>query len=85
MGKSWVILEKDDSNNFKVLAGTEDKAAINVALLAMIDYKAKCSKENKIDLTIIRASVEEDQSPINKILNQEEGESVDRLMSMVDL
>jgi hypothetical protein len=84
--KSWVILEVENikgEDKYTVLAGTEDIKAINTALAAIKDFKDRCIKDGKLDLTEIRTSVVDDLSPVNQILNQDDEEVVDRLLSMV--
>ena len=84
--KSWVILERTDgTNDFVVLAGTEDKKAINAALASLKLYKDECTRDGREDLTIIRQAVAEDLAPINQVLSQDQEDETDRLMSMVEL
>jgi len=84
--KSWVIVERETgSDKFVVLAGTEDCKAINTALAALKLYKDECIKDGKLDLTLIRQVVAENLSPVNQVLDQDQEDDTDRLMSMVDL
>jgi len=84
--KSWVIIEREnDSNKFIVLAGTEDRKAINAALAALKLYKDECIKDGKLDLTLIKQAIAEDLSPVNQVLDQNHEDEADRLMSMVEL
>lgn len=85
--KSWVIVEMeiiDGEEKFKSLAGTEDRKAINAALAALKDYKDRCIQLNQLDLTEIRTSVIQELNPVNQVISQDEDDSADRLMSMVD-
>jgi len=68
-----------------VLAGTEDKKAINAALASLKLYKDECTRDGREDLTIIRQAVAEDLAPINQVLSQDQEDETDRLMSMVEL
>ena len=84
--KSWIILERTNgTDEFVVLAGTEDKKAINKALASLKLYKDECIRDNKEDLTIIRQSVVKEQNPVNQVLDQDQEDDAERLMSMIDL
>ena len=84
--KYWLIVEcTDNMKNITVLAGTEDRKAINMALASLSQYRQKCIQDGRLDLTDIKRSVIEETDPINQVLNQDEEEISDRLSSMVDM
>ncbi len=84
--KYWLIVEcTDNMKNITVLAGTEDRKAINTALASLNQYRQKCIQDGRLDLTDIKQSVVEETNPVNQILNQDVEEISDRLSSMVDM
>lgn len=86
--KMWIILEQSAINGaikHTVIAGTEDEKAINKALTALMEYKDYCIKTNKLDLTEIRSNKVEQINPVNQVLEQDDSDSIDRVMSMVNM
>jgi hypothetical protein len=86
--KSWVIVEVTEGSErqeFVTLAGTSDKRAINKVLAALKLYKDECLRDGREDLTLLRQSVVEDLSPVNQVLNQDNDEAQERLMSLVEI
>lgn len=82
--KVWVLVEKE-GEEFKILAGTEDKFAAQKILSALLSYKDNMVKSGKPDLTIINSKIIDDIVPekINDLLNHEEL-ATDRIFDMVE-
>jgi hypothetical protein len=86
MKRAWIILERRGDEMIP-LAGTEDEKAINKALSALKQYKDERIRWGGLDLTDIRSTVVEslDRQAIDDVLERDEEDRLDSLMSMVDM
>jgi len=90
MKRSWVLVEVVESagdKTFKPLAGTEDKKCAIRALESMKLYRDEILKTGKDDLTLIHSSIVDDieyNSTLNKILEPDQEDEVERIFSLVD-
>lgn len=89
--KSWVLVELTTVGGevkTKALAGTEDLKCANRALAAMKLYKDETIRAGRVDLTLIHTTIADNvdyNSTLDECLNPSEDETVDKLMSLVDV
>lgn len=83
--RAWLIIEKV-GEDFKVLAGTEDRHAINKALAALKLHKDQKIRDGAVDLTEIRSTVVEEleRQMVDEVLESHDENKIDALLSMVE-